>query len=53
MNAEANVHPGVNKYQDVVASADPEGPKDMDADSSFLPEVPEDHEVIGTDARDK
>ena len=47
MDAEASSHPGLNKYQDALSTADPKGSEYLDADSSFLPEVPEYHEVIG------
>ena len=39
MDAEAISHIEVNKNQDSVATADPGGPEDLYADSSFLPEV--------------
>ena len=53
MYAESSAHPEVNKYQDAVATADPEDPEDPDEYSSFLTEVPEYHEVLGAGARDE
>ena len=53
MDPEASAHPELNKYQDSVATSDIIGPEDLDPDSSFLPEVPEDHEVLGAEARDE
>ena len=44
-------NPEVNKHQDEVATADPEWTEDLDADSNFLPEVPEDHDVISAGAK--
>ena len=38
---------------DAVTTADIKGPAYMDADSIFLPEVSEDHEVLGAGARDE
>ena len=38
----------MNKYQDAVATAYPEGPEYLDEDEFFLPEVLEYHEVLGT-----
>ena len=35
MDAGESAHPKPNKYQDALATADPKGPKDLDADSSF------------------
>ena len=52
MDVEASDNPELNKYWYSVATADPKGPKDMDSDSSFLPKVPEDHEVLVAGARD-
>ena len=51
LDAGASAHTEVNKDQDTVKTTDPEGPEDLDPDSSFLPEVPEDHEVLGSGAR--
>ena len=51
MHTEASAHPELNKDQDVVADTDPKGPEDMYSDSSFLPVVPEDHEVLFSGAR--
>ena len=53
MDAESSDHTELNKYHDSVANADLKGPEDLDSDSSFLPEVPEDHEVIGPGAVDE
>ena len=47
MDTEASSHHELNKDQDSVSNADPKGPEDLDSDSSFLPEVPKYHEVIG------
>ena len=44
---ETSSHTEVNKYQDTVATADPEGPEDLDSDSIFLTWVFEFHEVLG------
>ena len=53
MYAEEIDHPELNKNQDEVATADTKETEDLDSDSSFLPEVPEDHKVIGEGARDE
>ena len=46
MDAETIDHPEVNKDQNAVSTADPDGPKYLEVDSSFLPEVPKDHDVL-------
>ena len=43
--SEANAHLEVNKDQDIEATYDIQGPKDLNANAIFIPEVPEDHEV--------
>ena len=39
MDAEGSPHPEANKYQDIVATDDPEGPEYLDADVCCLTEV--------------
>ena len=53
MDAEASDHPGLNKYQDAVETADPKGPENLDSNSIFLPEVTEDNKVLGAGYRDE
>ena len=53
MYTEASGHTELNKDQDEVATADPKGPEDMDLDSIFIPEVPEDNEVLGDRDREE
>ena len=40
-------------YKDAVITDNTEGPKDLDTESSFLPEVPEDHKVLGIGSRNE
>ena len=47
LDSQASSHPKVNKGQDTVANAYREVPEYLDAYSSFIPEVPEYHVLIG------
>ena len=53
LDAWANSHPEVNDNIDVVETADSGGREDPDKYSSFLPEVPEYNEVLGTRSRNE
>ena len=53
MDTEASARPELNKYQYAVENSDPKVPEDLDSDSSFLPVLPEYHEVLGAGARDE
>ena len=53
MDSEANDHTELDNDQDAVETTDPKEPENMDSDSSFIPELSEDHEVLGAGARDE
>ena len=53
MDTEANAHSELNKDQDARETSDPNGPENMDLDSSFLLEVTEYNEVLGEEARNE